>query len=104
MKYQILSASKIVLVTFLFSALIMVLMKRVAHHIGALDIPRDEEGNRHIHKNITPKLGGVGIFLAFLVGYMFFGEQRIRMNSILIGSFIMVLTGILDDINPIKAI
>ena len=103
MKQQILSASKIVLVTFLCSAVIMILMKKIAIHIGALDIPRDEEGNRHIHKNITPKLGGVGIFLAFLVGYMFFGEQSIRMNSILIGSFIVVLTGIIDDIKPIKA-
>ncbi len=103
MKTQILAASKIVLVTFIFSAVIMILMKKVAHHIGALDIPRSEEENRHIHKNVTPKLGGVGIFLGFLLGYMLFGEQSIRMNSILIGSFIVVLTGIVDDIKPIKA-
>ena len=103
MKYQLLDASKIVLVTFLCSALLMFLMRKVAVHIGAMDIPRSEEGNRHIHKKATPKLGGVGIFLAFLVGYMLFGEQSLRMNSILLGSFIDVLTGILDDIKPIKA-
>ena len=40
MKAQILSASKIVLVTFLFSAVIMILMEKVAVHIGAVDIPR----------------------------------------------------------------
>ncbi len=102
MRTQILGASKIVLITFLFSALIMILMRKVALHIGAMDIPRDEEGNRHIHKVATPKLGGVGIFLAFLFGYMLFGEQSERMNSILIGSFIIVLTGIVDDINSIK--
>lgn len=78
-------------------------MRKVAVHIGAVDIPRSEEGNRHIHKKSTPKLGGVGIFLTFLLGYMLFGEQSIRMNSILIGSFIIVLTGIIDDIKPIKA-
>lgn len=87
----------------MFSAIIMIFMKKIAFHIGALDKPRDEEGNRHIHKKITPKLGAVGIFLAFLFGYMLFGEQSVRMNSILIGSFIMILTGIIDDINPIKA-
>ena len=103
MKYQLLDASKIVLVTFLCSALLMFLMIKVAVHRGAMDIPRSEEGNRHIHKKATPKLGGVGIFLSFLVGYMLFGEQSLRMNSILIGSFIVVLTGILDDIKPIKA-
>ena len=103
MKEQVLAASKIVLVTFIFSVIIMFLMRRVAKHIGAMDEPRAEEDHRHIHKVSTPKLGGVGIFLAFLFGYMLFGEQSVRMNSILIGSFIMILTGIVDDINPIKA-
>lgn len=103
MKLQLLAASKIVLITFLFSAIIMFLMKKVATHIGALDVPRTEEGHRHIHKKITPKLGALGIFLSFLLGYMLFGEQSVRMNSILIGSFIIVLTGIIDDIRPIRA-
>ena len=101
MKEQILDASKIVLVTFLVSALIMPLMKRVAIHVGALDVPRKKENSRHIHTKTTPLLGGVGIFLAFLVGFMFFGEQSVRMNSILIGSFIIILTGIIDDIKPV---
>lgn len=103
MKEQILDASKIVLVTFLFSAAIMPLMKKIANHVGALDVPSKEEGHRHIHKKTTPKLGAVGIFLGFLFGYMFFGEQSIRMNSILIGSFIVILTGVIDDIKPIRA-
>ena len=103
MKLQILDASRIVLITFLFSAFIMFVMKRVAKHIGAVDVPREEEERRHIHKKITPKLGALGIFLTFLFGYMLFGEQSIRMNSILIGSFIIILTGLVDDINPIKA-
>lgn len=103
MKWQILTASKIVITTFLFSFILMFLMQKVATHVGALDLPREEEGHRHIHKKVTPKLGGVGIFLAFLLGYMLFGEQSIRMNSILIGSFIIVLTSIVDDIKPIKA-
>ena len=103
MKEQILDASKIVLVTFLVSALIMPLMKRVAIHVGAVDVPRKKENSRHIHTITTPLLGAVGIFLAFLVGYMLFGEQSVRMNSILIGSFLIILTGIVDDIKPIKA-
>ena len=82
---------KIVIVTFLFSAFIMPIMKRIAHHIGAIDIPRTTEENRHIHKKPIPKLGGLGIFLAFLFGYMLFGEHSVKMNSILIGSFIIVL-------------
>jgi len=103
MNQDILTAIKIVLVTFLASALIQPLMKKVARHIDAMDKPRSDEGNRHIHKREIPKLGAVGIFLGFLFGYMLFGEQSLQMNSILIGSFIIVLVGIVDDINSIRA-
>ncbi len=103
MSYELLNSLKIVGVTFLVSAMIMPVMKKIAYHIGAIDEPRSTEGNRHIHKRAVPKLGGVGIFLAFLVGYMLFGEQSLRMNSILIGSFIIILTSIIDDIKPIRA-
>ena len=103
MKIQLLSAAKIVLVTFIFSAIMMYLMRIVAKHIGAMDNPTDAEGKRHIHKVATPKLGGLGIFLGFLFGYMLFGEQSVRMNSILIGSFLVILIGIVDDLNPVKA-
>ena len=103
MNEQILAILKIVITTFIFSAFIMPIMKRVAHHLGAIDVPRTTEGNRHIHKRPVPKLGAVGIFLSFLFGYMLFGRHSIKMNAILIGSFIIVLTGIIDDINDLRA-
>ena len=37
---------KIVIVTFIFGVLITPVMKKIAHHIGAIDIPRNNEGNR----------------------------------------------------------
>ena len=103
MKQEIITSLQIVITTFICSTLIMPLMKRFATHVGAVDVPRSDEENRHIHKNKTAKFGGVGIFLSFLIGYMIFGSQSIQMNSILIGSFIIILVSIMDDINPIKA-
>ena len=103
MRSQILDAFKIVVITFLFSAVIMNLVKSVAVHINAMDVPRSDENQRHIHKVATPKLGGVGIFLAFLFGYMLFGEQSIKMNAILIASFIIILASMVDDLKSIKA-
>ncbi|HHW68901.1 MAG TPA: undecaprenyl/decaprenyl-phosphate alpha-N-acetylglucosaminyl 1-phosphate transferase [Tenericutes bacterium] len=88
-----------VLITFLTSTLLMPFIKRIAIQVNALDIPR----GRHIHKTPTPKLGGLGIFLSFLLGYMIFGEPSSQMNSILIGSFIIIITGIIDDIVELKA-
>lgn len=89
-----------VLVTFIFTALLIPQMIKIAHHIGAMDIPTD---NRRAHTKPIPKLGGLGIFFGFLFGYMLFGEHSIQMNSILIGSFIVIFTGLCDDINPISA-
>lgn len=87
-----------VLFTFLISALIMPFIKNLANQIGAVDVPR----TRHIHKKIMPKLGGLGIFISFLIGYMIFGEPSSRMNAILIGSFIIIITGVIDDIKELK--
>lgn len=74
-------------------------IKKIAIHIGALDIPNE----RKVHKTPTPRLGGLGIFFGLLCGYMLFGTPSELMNSILIASFIIVITGMIDDIKPLKA-
>ena len=89
-----------VVITFLFSALIMPVTNKIAHLIGAIDVPKD---NRRVHDKPIPKLGGLGIYSAFLVGYMIFGQQNIIMNSILIASFIIIIYGIIDDIKTLQA-
>ena len=90
----------IVLTTFVFTALFMPLTNVIAHQIGAIDIPKDD---RRVHNKPIPKLGGLGIFIGFLFGYMLFGVQSIQMNSILIGSFIIIIYGIIDDIKTLPA-
>ncbi len=89
-----------VLTTFVFTSLIMPLTNIIANHIGAIDVPKDD---RRVHNKPIPKLGGLGIFAGFLFGYMLFGVQSIQMNSILIGSFIIIMYGILDDIKTLDA-
>lgn len=88
----------IVSVTFLFVYFLIPFIRKIAIDINAIDIPR----NRHIHKKPIPKMGGLGIFLGFLLGYMLFGQTSSQMNSILIGSFIIIITGIIDDITELK--
>ena len=92
----------IVTTTFSISALLMPYIIKIAHHIGALDVPRKEQGDRHIHKKVTPKFGGMCIFISFLIGYMLFGVHSVKMNAILIGSFFIILTGMIDDINSLS--
>ena len=89
----------IVLTCLTITLAITFYIKKIAIHIGAMDIPN----KRKVHTKPMPRLGGLGIFLGFLFGYMLFGVQSVQMNSILIGSFIIVLTGVIDDIKPLDA-
>ena len=88
-----------VMVPFVFVVLIMPYVKRLANKIGAVDVPR----SRHIHTKITPKLGGLAIFLGFLLGYMIFGTHSSMMNAVLIGSFLIILIGVIDDMVELGA-
>ena len=89
----------IVIVTFLASLILVPIVKKIAIHINAMDEPNE----RKIHKVPMPRLGGLAIFLAFLLGYMLYGEISTQMLSILIGSFLLILVGIVDDIHSVKA-
>ena len=99
MKENIEYSLLIVFSCLIIVAIITPLVKRIAFHVNALDIP----DARKVHNKPIPRLGGLGIFMGFLAGYMIFAKNTIQMNSILIGSFIIVLTGIIDDIKPISA-
>ncbi len=83
-----------IFIPFITVVVLIPFMKKLAFKIGATDKPR----TRHIHKKEMPKLGGLAIFIGFLVGYMLFGEPSGIMNAILIGSFVIILVGIIDDI------
>ncbi|HPF83706.1 MAG TPA: MraY family glycosyltransferase, partial [Bacilli bacterium] len=96
---QFLRIAAMTLTSFIFVACVIPYIKKIAIHVGALDIPN----KRKVHTHPMPRLGGLGIYLGFLLGYMLFGEPSSIMNSILIGSFIIVITGVIDDIKPLKA-
>ena len=83
----------IVIVTLLTSLILVPIIKKVAIHVNAMDEPNA----RKIHKVPMPRLGGLAIYLAFLLGYMLYGEVSTQMLSILIGSFLLVLVGFIDD-------
>lgn len=89
----------IISVTFTFVAFLIPFIRKLAFQIGAVDVPRE----RHIHNTDMPKLGGLGIFLGFLIGYMIFGQPSTQMISILIGGFIILIGGIIDDITELSA-
>lgn len=88
----------IIAVTFLVSALTTPIAKKIAAHVNAMDMPN----KRKVHKIPIPRLGGLAIFASFLFGYICFADGSVQMLSILIGGFILLLTGFIDDIKPVK--
>ena len=90
---------KIVVSVMVVTALFFPLVKWIAKHVEALDYPNE----RKVHKKPMPLLGGLMMFFGFLFGYMFFAPQNTQMLAILIASFIVILTGMIDDIKPLKA-
>lgn len=81
-------------VCFVSSLVFIQMMKKVAIFLHILDVPNEK---RKIHKTPVPLLGGIGIFLAFLLGYMLFAPKDNLMLSILISSFLIMLLGLFDD-------
>lgn len=85
----------IILICFLASVILTPVVKKIAVHIGAVDKP---DHNRKVHNKVMPRMGGLAIFLSFLIGYMIFAPKTTQMLSVLIGGFIIILVGIFDDI------
>ena len=69
-------------------------MKKLAKKIGAIDIPKDK---RRMHTDSVPLIGGLAIFLGFLVSTVIFTEIDIKIIAILSGALIMVMLGVFDD-------
>lgn len=87
---------------------------KIAHKIGAIDVPKD---NRRMHRNAMPKLGGIAVIAGFLISIIYllfvvtiegsvdiFGQEQYfkKLIGILIGIIIIAITGVLDDVKTLK--
>ena len=99
MSEKIIEILKIVISVMAFTVVLFPVVKWISHHIGALDYPNE----RKVHKKPMPLAGGLMIFFGFLFGYMLFAPENTQMLSILIASFIVIITGLIDDIKPVRA-
>ncbi len=77
------------------------LVKAMAYKIGAVDVPKDE---RRMHKVPIARMGGLGIFLGFLVSALCFVPMSLQLRGLLLGALIIVVLGILDDIYALPAL
>lgn len=76
-------------------------VRLLAFRIGAIDIPTDA---RRMHKKPTPRIGGLAIFMGFLVSTLVFCEPSTQLYSIWIGGGMLIILGVLDDIFRLSAL
>lgn len=75
------------------------LCSRIAKNFDLIDRP----DSRKIHIEATPLLGGVAVFIAFLMGIIANGVYSLELGSILAASALLFLVGIIDDFKGIPA-
>ncbi len=73
------------------------LVKHLANRVGAIDVPKD---GRRMHTVPIPRMGGLAIFLGFLLSTLiFYSDLRSDrgLQSILLGAILIVILGVFDD-------
>ncbi len=84
-----------VLCAVLFSYVITPPVRVLAYKIGAIDVPTD---SRRMHKRPTPRLGGLSIFISFVIATLLFCEITPTLLAIWLGGAILCALGTLDDV------
>ena len=84
---------QVFIVSMLVCAILILLLRRVAHRLDIVDRP----GGRKHHEHPTPTVGGLAMFIAVLAA-LFIGEALHGNVAILLGcAAVLVLLGVLDD-------
>jgi UDP-GlcNAc:undecaprenyl-phosphate/decaprenyl-phosphate GlcNAc-1-phosphate transferase len=91
------------LITFILCFFIALLLtpfvSYFAKKIGAVDKPN----KRKVHSEVKPRLGGLSIYIAFLIGLLILPIDLHTSTYITLSTVVIVLTGILDDIYELSA-
>lgn len=84
---------------FIISVLITPIIKKLAIKIGAVDQPN----HRKVHQKIMPRLGGLAIYITFIIGFLILQPDSPYAMAIILGSFVIIVTGVLDDLMELSA-
>ncbi|MCD7975431.1 MAG: undecaprenyl/decaprenyl-phosphate alpha-N-acetylglucosaminyl 1-phosphate transferase [Phascolarctobacterium sp.] len=81
------------LLAALISYIITPCIRVLAFKVHAIDRP----DNRKVHKKIMPRLGGLAIYIAFMLGVIASMELTRDVIGIMIGGTIILVLGVMDD-------
>ena len=87
-------------VAFVISFAATPVVSSFAKKVGAIDIP---DKKRHIHSHPIPRMGGLAIFLGFLLSVLLFANITPQVRGILLGAILIVVVGAIDDVMNLNA-
>lgn len=93
----------ILLITAFLTFSITPLVIQFAWKFGLVDDPKHRYHPAHTHKGIIPRAGGLALFIGIAISILWFIPITSQILGILIGGFILMSVGLLDDkmdINP----
>ena len=76
-------------------------VRSLAFRVGAVDVPKDA---RRMHTHPIPRMGGLAIFFGFILSVLIFLPLTQELRGMLLGSVVIVILGILDDIFALPAL
>lgn len=88
------------LVAFLVALAMTPVAMKIAHKIGAVDIPKD---GRRMHTHAMPRFGGMAIFLGTTIAMLMFLNENEKILWILIGGLMIYVLGVVDDLQNLPA-
>ena len=83
-----------ILIAFVVSFALTPVVKILAQKLGAMD----DRARPGACTTIPSRMGGLAIFLGFIVSMLLFADITQEVRGILLGSIIIVITGVIDDI------
>lgn len=89
----------ILLLCFIGTILLTPIVKKLAVAIGATDKPN----KRKVHQGIMPRMGGLAIFISFVIGVILLPVEQKFTTAFLVGCTIIIITGMLDDMLELSA-
>ena len=89
------------LMSMVLAYLVTPFVMKLAWKVGAIDIPGDA---RRVHKKPMPRLGGLAIYIAFVVaGLTTLPFKQASVKGMFLGATVIVVVGIIDDIYNLPA-
>ena len=87
------------IIAFIITTITTPIIKKIAHQLKLFDFPE----HRKAHRNPTPRVGGIGLFLGIGIACIVLNQYDSTLTPIMIGATLIFGIGIIDDLFGISA-